>query len=91
MRHSGRAISQLVLEIARQTPSDTSALRRNHGRLHHWHGPLLLLLLHRRSLLLLLWLWLMVSGLWQMERIYRRWKGATDETEAWISPLAAAL
>ena len=40
---------------------------------------------------LIIWLALHGLGLWQMERIYRRWKGATDETEAWISPLAAAL
>ena len=30
-------------------------------------------------------------GLWQMERIYRCWKGATAEEEAWIAPLAASL
>ncbi|MFM7378632.1 MAG: DUF5935 domain-containing protein, partial [Erythrobacter sp.] len=32
---------------------------------------------------LIIWLALHGLGLWQMERIYRRWKGATDETEAW--------
>ncbi|MEP3422396.1 MAG: DUF5935 domain-containing protein [Erythrobacter sp.] len=40
---------------------------------------------------LLMWLMLQGLGVWQMERIYRRWKGATDEEDAWISPLAAAL
>ena len=30
-------------------------------------------------------------GLWQMERIYRRWKGVEAEEEAWIAPFAAAL
>lgn len=40
---------------------------------------------------LIIWLALHGLGLWQMERIYRRWKGAIDETEAWISPLDAAL
>ncbi|WP_324073551.1 MAG: DUF5935 domain-containing protein [Erythrobacter sp.] len=40
---------------------------------------------------LIIWLALHGLGLWQMERIYRRWKGAKDEAEAWISPLAAAL
>ena len=40
---------------------------------------------------LLVWLALHALGLWQMERIYRRWKGARDEAEAWIAPLAAAL
>lgn len=40
---------------------------------------------------LAIWLLLHGIGVWQMERIYRRWKGAQDESEAWISPLAAAL
>ncbi len=40
---------------------------------------------------LAIWLMLHGLGIWQMEKLYRRWKGADDETEAWISPLAAAL
>lgn len=40
---------------------------------------------------LLIWLSLHALGLWQMERIYRRWKGAGAEAEAWISPFAASL
>jgi probable O-glycosylation ligase (exosortase A-associated) len=40
---------------------------------------------------LLIWLALHALGLWQMERIYRRWKGAEAEAEAWIAPFAAAL
>ena len=40
---------------------------------------------------LILWLLLHGLGVWQMEKTYRRWKGKTDESEAWISPLAAAL
>jgi len=40
---------------------------------------------------LIIWLWLHVLGLWQMERIYRRWKGSTAEAERWIAPFAAAL
>lgn len=40
---------------------------------------------------LILWLALHALGLWQMERIYRRWKKAGTEAEAWIAPLAAAL
>jgi probable O-glycosylation ligase (exosortase A-associated) len=46
---------------------------------------------------LTLWLTLHAVGLWQMERIQRRWKrkkgGAEEEDEAtrWIAPLAAAL
>ena len=40
---------------------------------------------------LVLWLLLHGLGVWQMEKTYRRWKGKTDESEAWISPLAAAL
>lgn len=40
---------------------------------------------------LALWLWLMLSGLWQMERIYRRWRKRTGEAEQWQAPLAMAL
>ncbi|MEM7779570.1 MAG: DUF5935 domain-containing protein [Pseudomonadota bacterium] len=40
---------------------------------------------------LAIWLLLHGLGIWQMERTYRRWRGKTDEAEAWISPLAAAL
>jgi probable O-glycosylation ligase (exosortase A-associated) len=40
---------------------------------------------------LFIWLALHGLGLWQMERIYRRWKGNTAEEEAWIAPFAAAL
>lgn len=40
---------------------------------------------------LIMWLLLHGLGVWQMEKTYRRWKGKTEESEAWISPLAAAL
>ena len=40
---------------------------------------------------LLIWLSLHALGLWQMERIYRRWKGAEAEAEGWIAPFAASL
>jgi hypothetical protein len=26
-----------------------------------------------------------------MEKIYRRWRGVTEETESWIAPMASAL
>ncbi|MFM7377262.1 MAG: putative O-glycosylation ligase, exosortase A system-associated, partial [Erythrobacter sp.] len=39
-----------------------------------------------------IWLLLHLVGLWQMERIQRRWRKAdNDETTRWIAPLAAAL
>lgn len=39
-----------------------------------------------------MWLLLHLAGLWQMERVQRRWKKAADEeTTRWIAPLAAAL
>ena len=38
---------------------------------------------------LFLWLWLHASGLWQMEKIRRRWRGR--EGASWQSPLASAL
>ncbi len=40
---------------------------------------------------LFLWLWLMLSGLWQMERIRDRWKKRTGADEHWQAPLANAL
>ena len=40
---------------------------------------------------LIIWITLHLIGLWQMERIQRRWKNAEDEAERWIAPLAAAL
>lgn len=40
---------------------------------------------------LLLWLFLMFSGLWQMERLRRRWKARTGPDEQWQAPLANAL
>ncbi len=40
---------------------------------------------------LILWLMLHGLGVWQMEKTYRRWKGKTEESEVWISPMAAAL
>jgi probable O-glycosylation ligase (exosortase A-associated) len=40
---------------------------------------------------LIIWLTLHALGLWQMERIYRRWRGNAAEEEAWIAPFAAAL
>lgn len=40
---------------------------------------------------LAIWLALHGLGLWQMERIYRRWRGAEAYAEAWIAPFAAAL
>ncbi len=38
-----------------------------------------------------LWLWLHALGLWQMERLRRRWRGRTGEGEQWQAPLAGAL
>ena len=38
-----------------------------------------------------LWLFLQGLGVWQMERLRRRWKDRQDEAEAWISPMATAL
>ena len=40
---------------------------------------------------LVLWLWLMISGLWQMERIRHRWQRRTGPDETWQAPLANAL
>ncbi|MBD3730838.1 MAG: putative O-glycosylation ligase, exosortase A system-associated [Sphingomonadales bacterium] len=40
---------------------------------------------------LFLWLWIHALGLWQMERIRRRWRKRTAPGEAWQAPLASAL
>ena len=37
------------------------------------------------------WLWLQLAGLWQMERIRRRWKQRGGQDEQWQAPLANAL
>ena len=40
---------------------------------------------------LALWLWIHALGLWQMERLRRRWRDRTGESEQWQAPLASAL
>ena len=40
---------------------------------------------------LTLWLWLQALGLWQMEKIRRRYKQRTGPNEQWQGPLANAL
>ena len=40
---------------------------------------------------LMMWLLLHAVGLWQMERLQRRWRASEDEATRWIAPLAAAL
>jgi probable O-glycosylation ligase (exosortase A-associated) len=40
---------------------------------------------------LILWLWIHALGLWQMERIRRRWRDRTRSDQQWQAPLAAAL
>lgn len=37
------------------------------------------------------WLWLQLLGLWQMERIRRRWQGRRGEGEQWQAAFATAL
>jgi O-antigen ligase len=39
----------------------------------------------------LLWAWIQLLGIWQMERLRRRWKDSKAEHEAWVAPLANAL
>ncbi len=38
-----------------------------------------------------LWLWIHLLGLWQMERIRRRWRKRDGAAEQWQAPLAGAL
>lgn len=40
---------------------------------------------------LTLWLWLQLLGVWQMERLRRRWRGRSAVYEQWQAPLASAL
>jgi probable O-glycosylation ligase (exosortase A-associated) len=40
---------------------------------------------------LVMWLLLHAVGLWQMERLQRRWRASEEEATRWIAPLAAAL
>lgn len=39
----------------------------------------------------ILWLWLQLSGLWQMEILRRRWKNRESAVQQWQAPLANAL
>ena len=39
----------------------------------------------------LLWAWIQLLGVWQMERLLRRWKGREAPEQAWVAPLANAL
>lgn len=39
----------------------------------------------------IVWMWLHLSGLWQMEVLRRRWRGRTGDAEQWQAPLANAL
>ncbi len=39
----------------------------------------------------LLWAWVQLLGIWQMERLRRRWKDRKAAHEAWVAPLANAL
>lgn len=38
-----------------------------------------------------LWAWIQLLGVWQMERLRRRWKDRKGPDEAWVAPLANAL
>jgi O-antigen ligase len=38
-----------------------------------------------------LWAWIQLLGVWQMERLRRRWKDRKGPDTAWIAPLANAL
>lgn len=40
---------------------------------------------------LALWLLIHLLGVWQMERVYRRYRKSSETEEAWIAPLAYAL
>jgi probable O-glycosylation ligase (exosortase A-associated) len=40
---------------------------------------------------LTLWLWLQLLGVWQMERLRRRWRKRTAAHEQWQGPMASAL
>ena len=39
----------------------------------------------------LLWAWIQLLGIWQMERLRRRWKDRAAPHQAWVAPLANAL
>lgn len=39
----------------------------------------------------LLWVWIQLLGVWQMERLRRRWRDRKGPDESWVAPLANAL
>ena len=78
-----------VKEVAGNTTSVTYSEVVDEGRA--FHSSFFELLGEQGWPGLAVWLALHALGLIQMERIYRRWKGAEAEEEAWIAPFAAAL
>ena len=78
-----------VTEVDGNTTSVTYAQVEDKGRA--FHSSFFEMLGEQGWPGLLIWLALHGVGLWQMERIQRRWRGATDEAERWIAPLAGAL
>ncbi len=56
-----------------------------------YHSAIFEMLGEQGWLGLAIWLWLHALGLWQMERIRRRWRKRTGEDEQWQAPLATAL
>ena len=81
------------LPVRTQNGDNTSAVQfENHtDQARAYHSAVFEMLGEQGWLGLGLWLWIHVLGLWQMERIRRRWKARTAPDQRWQAPLAGAL
>ncbi len=77
----------------KQTDGNTTAIRYQQveDKARAYHSSIFEMLGEQGWPGLAMWLTLHALGLWQMERIQRRWKTAEAEAERWIAPMAAAL
>jgi probable O-glycosylation ligase (exosortase A-associated) len=74
---TGNTVSTQMVEVTDRARAYHSAVFETLGE-QGWPG-------------LVLWLWIHGLGLWQMERIRRRWKNRSVAGETWQGPLAGAL
>jgi len=81
------------LPVRTQNGANTSAVQfENHtDQARAYHSAVFEMLGEQGWPGLFLWLWIHFLGLWQMERIRRRWKERTAPDQRWQAPLAGAL
>lgn len=86
--------NELTFEtVAAQTAGSTTTLSTQTitDKARAYHSSYFEMLGEQGWLGLALWLWLNLLGIWQMEKIRRRWRGREGADERWQAPLAEAL